>query len=227
MQRCLDASLDPVSPPDVPPISTSDLKDLREQYTDLYAIAKMEVRIFIRRLPLKFHGGIRYAERDHFRDVAYSSFLRLARLTQIIPGSLWRETALGTNALSCVSFTQTASVVHASEHFFCYNCTLTCIASPVFYHNYRLIGVVDSSSDCHALQVHTVALIRMSALHIEAEIFRHNLSRHLILQFHNRHEFVHTLEAGLIALDWEGNLVAANRQARFFLQDLPSPRGNP
>ena len=43
-QRCLDAGLDPRSAPDVPPVSTSDLKALREQDTDLYAIAKMEVR---------------------------------------------------------------------------------------------------------------------------------------------------------------------------------------
>jgi sigma-54 dependent transcriptional regulator, acetoin dehydrogenase operon transcriptional activator AcoR len=71
------------------------------------------------------------------------------------------------------------------------------------------------------------ALIRMAALHIEAEMFRNTLRQHLILQFHNRHEFVHTLEAGLVALDWEGRVVAANRQARFFLQDLPITPGQP
>jgi transcriptional regulator with PAS, ATPase and Fis domain len=44
---------------------------------------------------------------------------------------------------------------------------------------------------------------------------------------HNRQEFVHTLEAGLIALSWDGHFVAANRQARFFLQDLPIAPGHP
>ncbi|MBV9732096.1 MAG: hypothetical protein JO275_04905, partial [Verrucomicrobia bacterium] len=215
-QRCLDAGLDPVSPPDVAPISTSDLKDLREQQADLYAIAKMEVRnLYSQIAGSNFMVAFATPSAVILETVADSSFLRLSRRTRIIPGSLWQETVRGTNALGCVSFTQGASVVHASEHFFGENCTLTCVASPVFDHNDRFIGVVDASSDCHARQVHTVALIRMAALHIEAEIFRHNLSRHLILQFHNRQEFVHTLEAGLIALDWEGNVVAASRQARF------------
>jgi len=221
-QRCLDAGFDPDFAPEVPLVSTSDLREVREQQADLYAIAKMEVRnLYTQIAGSNFMVAFATPDAVILETLADSSFLRLARRARIIPGSRWQESVRGTNALGCVSYTQTASVVHASEHFFGDNCTLTCVASPVFDHSDRLIGVVDASSDCHARQFHTVALIRMAALHIEAETFRHNLRRHLILQFHNRQEFVHTLEAGLIALDWEGNVVAANRQARFFLQDLP------
>jgi len=38
-------------------------------------------------------------------------------------------------------------------------------------------------------------------------------------------EFVHTLEAGLVALSPDGRIIAANRQARFFLHDLPVTPG--
>ena len=227
-QRCLDVGLDPRSPADVPPISVSDLKEIREQNANLYAVAKMEIRnLYSQIAGSNFMVAFATPSAVILETIADPSFLRLARRTRIIPGSIWQENARGTNALGCVAFTQSPSVVHASEHFFGDNCTLTCVASPVLDHNDRLIGVVDASSDCHARQVHTVALIRMAALHIEAEIFRQNLGQHLILQFHNRQEFVHTLEAGLIALDWEGNVVAANRQARFFLQDLPIAPGVP
>jgi transcriptional regulator of acetoin/glycerol metabolism len=227
-QRCLDVGLDPQSPADVPPISVSDLKEIREQNANLSAVAKMEIRnLYSQIAGSNFMVAFATPSAVILETIADPSFLRLARRTRIIPGSIWQENARGTNALGCVAFTQLPSVVHASEHFFGDNCTLTCVASPVLDHNDRLIGVVDASSDCHARQVHTVALIRMAALHIEAEIFRQNLGQHLILQFHNRQEFVHTLEAGLIALDWEGNVVAANRQARFFLQDLPVAPGVP
>jgi sigma-54 dependent transcriptional regulator, acetoin dehydrogenase operon transcriptional activator AcoR len=227
-QRCLDAGLDPDAAPDVPLVSASDLRDHREQQADLYAIAKMEVRnLYTQIAGSNFMVAFATPDAVILETLADSSFLRLARRARITPGSRWQENVRGTNALGCVAFTQTAAVVHASEHFFGDNCTLTCVASPVHDYNDRLIGVVDASSDCHARQFHTVALIRMAALHIEAESFRHNLRRHLILQFHNRQEFVHTLEAGLIALDWEGNVVAANRQARFFLQDLPVSPGQP
>src|SRR6202011_3468637 len=47
----------------------------------------------------------------------------------------------------------------------------------------------------------------------------------VILQFHNRKEFVHTLEAGLVALSPDGKIIAANRQACFFLHDLPVTPG--
>jgi transcriptional regulator of acetoin/glycerol metabolism len=65
----------------------------------------------------------------------------------------------------------------------------------------------------------------MSALHIEAELFRDTFRGNTILQFHNRQEFVHTLDAGLIAFSHEGRIIASNRQARFSLQDLPITPG--
>ncbi len=227
-QRCLDAKLDPDSLPDIPPISTTELRALRERHAKLTEIAKMEVR----NLYSQIAGSnfmVAFATRDAIilETIADPSFLRLAQRSSIVAGSRWQERLRGTNALGCASFTQRPSVVHAWEHFFKDNGRLTCVASPVFDHEDRLIGVIDASSDCNSRQVHTVALIRMAALHIEAETFRATLQQHLILQFHNRQEFVHTLEAGLVAINWEGHVVAANRQARFFLQDLPIAPGQP
>jgi sigma-54 dependent transcriptional regulator, acetoin dehydrogenase operon transcriptional activator AcoR len=227
-QRCLDAKLDPNSRPDVPPVSKIELKELRERHAKLDEIAKMEVRnLYSQIAGSNFMVAFATYDAIVLETIADPSFLQFARKSGIVAGSKWQEQLRGTNALGCASFTQSPSVVHASEHFFKDNCRLTCVASPVFDHEDRIIGVIDASSDCNARQVHTIALIRMAALHIEAEMFRNTLRQHLILQFHNRHEFVHTLEAGLVALDWEGRVIAANRQARFFLQDLPIAPGQP
>ena len=227
-QRCLDAKLDPSSTPDVPPVSKTELRELRERNSKLNEIAKMEVRnLYSQIAGSNFMVAFATYDAIVLETIADPSFLQFARKSGIVAGSKWQERHRGTNALGCASFTQSPSVVHASEHFFKDNCRLTCVASPVFDHEDRIIGVIDTSSDCNARQVHTVALIRMAALHIEAEMFRDTLRQHLILQFHNRDEFVHSLEAGLVALDWEGRLIAANRQARFFLQDLPIAPGQP
>jgi sigma-54 dependent transcriptional regulator, acetoin dehydrogenase operon transcriptional activator AcoR len=225
-QRCLDADLDPKTLPDVPAVSPRELKDVRDRHAKLNEIAKMEIH----NLYGQISGSnfmVAFATHDAviLETVADPSLLRLARRSGIVAGSRWEERFRGTNALGCAAHTQHHSTVHATEHFFQDNCRLTCVASPVFDHEERLIGVIDASSDCNSRQVHTVALIRMAALHIEAEAFRSTLQRHLIIQFHNRQEFVHTLEAGLIALSWDGHIVAANRQARFFLQDLPIAPG--
>jgi transcriptional regulator of acetoin/glycerol metabolism len=225
-QRCLDAKLDPNSAPEVLPVSKTELRELRERHAKLDEIAKMEVRnLYSQIAGSNFIVAFATYDAIVLETVADPSFLQFARKSGIVAGSKWQEQLRGTNALGCASFTQSPSVIHASEHFFKDNCRLTCVASPVFDHEDRIIGVIDASSDCNSRQVHTVTLIRMAALHIEAEMFRNTLRQHLILQFHNRHEFVHTLEAGLVALDWEGRVIAANRQARFFLQDLPIAPG--
>ena len=225
-QRCLDADLDPKALPDVPAVSPREFKDVRDRYAKLNEIAKMEVH----NLYAQISGSnfmVAFATDDAviMEAVADPSFVGLARRSGIVAGSRWEERFRGTNALGCAAYTQHHSTVHATEHFFQDNCRLTCVASPVFDHEERLIGVIDASSDCNSRQIHTVALIRMAALHIEAEAFRSNLQRHLIIQFHNRQELVHTLKAGLIALSRDGHIVAANRQARFFLQDLPIAPG--
>jgi sigma-54 dependent transcriptional regulator, acetoin dehydrogenase operon transcriptional activator AcoR len=193
-------------------ISTAELRELRERHAKLTEIARMEVRnLYSQIAGSNFMVAFATYDATILETIADPSFLPIARRNGIVAGSRWQEELRGTNALGCASFTQLPSVIHGSEHFFQDNCKLTCIASPVFDHEDRLIGVIDASSDCNSRQVHTVALIRMAALHIEAESFRSTLRNHLILQFHNRQEFVHTLEAGLIALDWEGHVVAANR----------------
>jgi transcriptional regulator of acetoin/glycerol metabolism len=66
----------------------------------------------------------------------------------------------------------------------------------------------------------------MAALQIESEYFRNAFRENIILQFHNRAEFAQTLEAGLIALNYDGRIIAANRQARFYLQGLEVVPGN-
>ncbi len=225
-QRCLKAKLDPASPPSLHTVSSSDLRELRAQNARLYDIARTEIRSLYSQIAGS-HFVIAFATSDALilDSIADPSFSAIAKNCGIVPGSQWEEQVRGTNALGCAAATGMPAVVHATEHFFLDNCHLTCAANPIFDHTDKLIGLIDASSDCHSRQVHTVALIRMAALHIEAELFRDTFKTKTILQFHNRQEFVHTLEAGLLAIDADGCIVAANRHARCFLSGLPTRPG--
>jgi sigma-54 dependent transcriptional regulator, acetoin dehydrogenase operon transcriptional activator AcoR len=225
-QRCLNARLDPHSPPNFEPIRAAQLRELRAASARIYEIARMEVRNLYSQIAGS-NFAIVFATQDAtiLEIMADSSFNQLAQQTGIVLGSQWQESIRGTNALGCARETLMPTVIHGPEHFFVGNSNLTCVASPVLDHEDRLVGVIDASSDCHTRQMHTVALIRMSALHIEAELFRDTFRGNTILQFHNRQEFVHTLDAGLIAFSPEGIIIASNRQARFSLQDLPVTPG--
>jgi transcriptional regulator of acetoin/glycerol metabolism len=138
---------------------------------------------------------------------------------------LWGETLRGTNALGTVAETGKPVMVHGAEHFFaCYG-GLTCIAAPVFDAEGALAGVLDASSDCRSRQQHTRALVSMAATQIENGLFRECHRTDVLIAFHSRVEYLHTLNAGLLAVDPGGMLLAANTQARFLLQGLPVMRG--
>jgi sigma-54 dependent transcriptional regulator, acetoin dehydrogenase operon transcriptional activator AcoR len=75
--------------------------------------------------------------------------------------------------------------------------------------------------------MHTAALVGMAATQIENGLFRERHRRDILIAFHNRGEYLHTLTAGLIAVDESGTVLAANQAARLLLNGLPvSPGGN-
>src|SRR5882724_6676794 len=63
------------------------------------------------------------------------------------------------------------------------------------------------------------------AAQIENGLFREQHRGHILIAFHNRGEYLHTLSAGLLAVDNEGRILAANRAARVLLHGLPASAG--
>jgi len=112
----------------------------------------------------------------------------------------------------------------ASTFFSRYN-NLTCVAAPIFAPDGELTGILDASSDCMSRQAHTQALVAMAATQIENGLFREHHRGNLLIAFHNRGEYLHTLSAGLLAVDNEGRILAANRTAGILLHGLPASPG--
>jgi transcriptional regulator of acetoin/glycerol metabolism len=65
----------------------------------------------------------------------------------------------------------------------------------------------------------------MAATQIENGLFRENHRGDIVVAFHNRAEYLHTLSAGLMAFDPSGLILGANPQARLFLHGLPAAPG--
>src|ERR1700736_3828807 len=74
-------------------------------------------------------------------------------------------------------------------------------------------------------QAHTQALVAMAATQIENGLFREQHRGNILIAFHNRGEYLHTLNAGLLAVDNEGSILAANRAAGILLHGLPASPG--
>src|SRR6195952_3368699 len=224
--RCLELGLDPGHPPPLQHIPEIALRRARESSGAMrpLVIAEME------NLHQQIAGSnfvIAFALPDGLllETLADSSFDAEARSSSIRPGSIWSETGCGTNALGSVAATRRALTIHGGEHFFRRYGKLTCTAAPAFAPDGALAGVLDASSDCQSRQQHTRALVAMAATQIENGLFRERHRDDVVIAFHNRGEYLHTLSAGLMAFDPSGQVLGANPQARLFLQGLPAQPG--
>jgi transcriptional regulator of acetoin/glycerol metabolism len=219
-QRCVDSGLDPAHKRDYSQLERGDLHRLQEQNGRLMQFAERELRKLQAQIPGSNYV-IAFANSDAviLNAVFHNSAPDPA--SEVAPGVCWKESAFGTNAIGLAAIEKRPVTVHAWEHFFADYNHLTCTAAPVLAPDGDVAGILDVSSDSKSRRQHMSALVCMSALQIEAELFRERCQNHIILQFHNRGEFVDTLQAGLIAVTDTGEILHTNSRARFFLEDLP------
>jgi sigma-54 dependent transcriptional regulator, acetoin dehydrogenase operon transcriptional activator AcoR len=224
--RCLAAGLDPHNPPPLQVVDDTRLREARQRRDLLRRLALAEMdNLYHQIAGSNFMIAFAAADGMLLDAISDSSFNDTAGATSIRPGSQWAESLRGTNALGTVVQTGQPIMVHGAEHFFACFGTLTCTAAPVFDASGTLAGVLDASSDCRSRQQHTRALVSMAAAQIENGLFRESHRTDVLIALHSRTEFLHTLSAGLLAVDPGGMVLAANTQARFLLQGLPVFRG--
>jgi transcriptional regulator of acetoin/glycerol metabolism len=224
--RCLVAGLDPHDQPKRAVVDDLTLREARQRRDLLRRLALCEMdNLYHQIAGSNFMIAFAGADGILLDTVTDQSFSAMAGASSIQPGTIWTETSCGTNALGTAIQTGMPIMVHGAEHFFSQFRRLTCTAAPVFDADGALAGVLDASSDCGSRQQHTRALVSMAATQIENGLFRECHRTDVLIALHNRSEYLHTLSAGLLAVDPGGMVLAANSQARFLLQGLPVTRG--
>ncbi|WP_284945920.1 sigma-54-dependent Fis family transcriptional regulator [Acidisoma cladoniae] len=224
--RCLEHGLDPENPPPPRRIEAPALRRARDAAGAMRPLVLAEMENLYHQIAgSNFMIAFALADGLLLDTIADTSFNTTADTTRIQPGCLWSELGCGTNALGSVAATQRPMTIHGGEHFFRRYGQLTCTAAPVFGPDGALAGVLDASSDCQSRQQHTRALVSMAATQIENGLFRDFHRKDIVVAFHNRAEYLHTLSAGLMAFDPSGVILGANPQARLFLQGLPAIPG--
>ena len=224
--RCVALGLDSTRPPSIDLASPRVLRSEQEQRVLLRGLALAEMRTLHDQIAgSNFLIAFATPEGMLLDIVADQSFADTPEARNIRPGSLWSEALCGTNGIGTAAFLKRPVVVHGSEHYFPSFGSLTCAASPIFAPDGSLAGILDASSDCVSRQTHTAALVCMAATQIENGLFRERHHRDILIAFHNRGEYLHTLTAGLIAVDDSGRILAANQAARILLHGLPTTPG--
>ncbi|MBV6408848.1 MAG: Acetoin catabolism regulatory protein [Rhodocyclaceae bacterium] len=218
-QRCVDEfKLNPAGAFALAGLSRDRLEACKTHNAHLLASARAEALSLYRQLP----------DRDTLVVIADAAgtvletlgdgvFVRQAARIGMCPGSDWSERACGTNGIGTALAERRALVVNRSEHFFPSLTGLSCCAAPIFDERDALVGVLDVTSESDLGAEHFRMLIGMSANTIENRLFEARHDHLQLVRLHSRRELLHTFHEGLIALDGDGTVLAANRSATLHL----------
>lgn len=217
-RRSAQYGLHPDTRPDFSPLKRADLSTLLEGNRLLYNHALPVMETLYQQIANTHHmvlltdaqGVIVHALGD-------ADFLEKANRVALTPGVTWSEASKGTNAIGTAIAEQEPTTVHADQHYLAANHFLTCSAAPILDHRGQVVGVLDVSGDRRSFHQHTMALVRMSALMVENQLFSAAFEDAITLHFHARAEFVGTLMEGIASFTPGGRLLAANRAAQFQL----------
>lgn len=140
-----------------------------------------------------------------------AEFVDKASRVALQPGACWSEAARGTNAIGTTIAASAPTVVLGGEHFLDHNAFLSCTAAPILDPRGTLAGVLDVSCDQRAHQRHSLGLVRLSVQLIERRLFETEFANEILVAFHERPEYVGSLQEGLIAVTADGMVVGATR----------------
>nr|WP_244567720.1 sigma-54-dependent Fis family transcriptional regulator [Bradyrhizobium erythrophlei] len=224
--RCISFGLDTLRPPAPEFVSPAILRQEQQRCSLVRGLALAEMHTLHQQIAGS-NFMIAFANPDGLLldIISDPSFSDASNAASIRPGTIWKESICGTNGLGTAAHLKRPIVVHGRDHFFSRYNNLTCIAAPIFAPDGELAGILDASSDCVSRQAHTQALVAMAATQIENGLFREHHRGNILIAFHNRGEYLHTLSAGLLAVDNEGKILAANRAAGILLHGLPASPG--
>jgi transcriptional regulator of acetoin/glycerol metabolism len=217
-RRSEQYGLCPGARPDFSPLARSDLALLLEQnrMLHLHAVPAMET---LYQQIVNTHNMVLLTDAQGVivHSLGDADFLEKANRVALTQGVAWSEASKGTNAIGTAIAERAPAMVHADQHFLAANHFLTCSAAPITDHRGNVVGVLDVSGDRRSFHKHTMALVRMSALMIENQMFAATFENAITLHFHSRPEFIGTLMEGIASFTPAGRFLAANRNGLFQL----------
>ncbi len=217
--RCINEySLNPAKPRAPEFIDRGDLEARRARLADLIACARHEMTILYQQLG-DIESAVVLTDTDGVivHMVSSPKFSADAGPLGLRLGGIWSEEMAGTNGMGTCLAAGSPVWVHREDHFFQELAQLTCSAVPVYDPSGEITAVLDVSSRSSVMQQHLLVMLGMTARMIENRLIDRRFSKAHPLHFHSRPEFVFTLHEGKLAVDADGQVLAANRSALFQL----------
>lgn len=212
-QRCLRNAVRPdlVRRPLL--VTAGELSVRRQRAAPVYSIAQVEMSGLNRLLNapvgvmLTDHEGVilSYVGDARFAEAAHTGGLR--------EGAVWSETEQGTNGMGTCLALREPVLIQQEEHFLFQNAALTCCGAPILDGSGELVGALNISGRLQLSPAPTLALVKLAVQNIENRSLLERHRQHRLLRFHPHREFIATAGEGILAIDDQGRVLAANRGA--------------
>ncbi len=221
--RCLNEyQLDPTQPRPARVVPQQTLIEHRESVDELLHVARAGVDQLYSQIAtlgyvllLTDHRGITVEFRG---NTDQDQQLRKAGLYL---GADWDERFAGTCAVGTCLHDRQAIICHREEHFDASHIALTCTAAPITDPQGNVMAVLDISAlhspTQHESQNFSLSLVTLYARMIEDAYFLQRYRDCLMVRLDTSREFVHVNGRGLIAIEENGQIIAANAVGRGLL----------
>ena len=222
-ERCLSEGVNPEQTA-APLLATGGtLHILRQKNTDLMKCARpvlAQTKVFLRDLEtiliLTDYNGV------NLDVVGDPKCVENAIGIGMVPGSGWKETVSGSNAVGTAMATGMPTQVHGEEHFIQgfkpWTCTAGIISDP--YDN-QLLGVIDVSGLSHTFDKFHVPLVVSWANQIQLSLAKNTSEQWNIIKENSQCDFKNShRNAGKMLFDSQGRLIDHSQNASSILSSL-------
>ena len=213
--RCETYGLSHGALPDYGDLRDGDVSTLLDQHRKLIKTTENEVLPYYENILANSSCLIVLADNSgQVLNTWGTSRFRSRGVHGLVPGHVWQESGVGTNAIGTAIATGQAVQVSRDEHFLRANRYMVGSASPIFDTKKQMIGVLDISSDAYLPQDHTLGMVKLMSLSVENQLIHAAFHKeHFIITFSNNVSGLDSHWAGLLVLDETGRVVSANRRA--------------
>ncbi|WP_019620183.1 sigma-54-dependent Fis family transcriptional regulator [Amphritea japonica] len=212
--RSVNAGLNCESPLDLENLSRDRIDDLRDKNRGLIEAAHPEIKQLVDYF--RPDGGLVMLTDESatiLKIKGETQNLDSATRYALEPGANWGEELRGTNGPGTAIVNCSPQMIRGNEHFLDSIGYLSCCSAPITDPKGELLGVLDLTSPTDNRDLPpNLSLVQQAVRSIENRMFSGQFQQHIVLSVHSRPEYLRSSWQGLLALELDGHIHAANEQ---------------
>lgn len=138
---------------------------------------------------------------------------RLQTLSSFSLGSNRSETVAGTNAIGTAIYLKKPIQIWSEEHYLLAHKNYVCSGAPILDDEGNVMGCINITGRASDIHAHTLGMVMCAAKGIANEVKLHSAYKDIELISSQRNAIVQSMDAGVILLNSDGQIIQINKEA--------------